>query len=233
MWTKFQLCVSLRPWEKRDDIFLYLKIGKKNKEIKGRISSRNLVLFQIKQQMIHNTCTKLQNSPEDSSWEIFVINFPMYYIGVRDGKKEKEGKINLSFVFCLTIYLATLNVHTKFEDSGSHKVRKFVNKSSMLILFYTIQQVIPKYVPNFKTLGAVVPEKSLTQISLCITLEWEMEKSKNRKKKAKINLSILIFFPTIYLATLKVYTKLEVFGSHRSCEICDRNFYWRGRKMDK
>ena len=31
-------------------------------------------------------------------------------------KKEKEGKINLSFVFCPTIYLATLNVYTKFED---------------------------------------------------------------------------------------------------------------------
>ena len=51
-----------------------------------------------------------------------------------------------------------------------------------------------------------------------------MGKSKNGKKKAKINLSILIFFPTIYLATLKVYTKFEDFGSHRSREICDRNF---------
>ena len=29
-----------------------------------------------------------------SSWEIFDTNFPMYYIGARDGiwKKEKEGK---------------------------------------------------------------------------------------------------------------------------------------------
>ena len=44
----------------------------------------------------------------------------MYYIGVRDGKKKKEGKINLSSVFCPTKYLATLNVYTKFEDSGSH-----------------------------------------------------------------------------------------------------------------
>ena len=45
----------------------------------------------------------------------------MYYIGVRDGKKEKEGKINLSFVFCPIIYLAILNVYTKFEDPGSHE----------------------------------------------------------------------------------------------------------------
>ena len=31
-------------------------------------------------------------------------------------KKEKEGKINISFVSCPTIYLATLNVYTNFED---------------------------------------------------------------------------------------------------------------------
>ena len=59
-----------------------------------------------------------------------------------------------------------------------------------------------------------------------------MEKSKN-EKKAKINLSILIFFFIIYLATLKVYTKFEDFGSHRSREIYDRIFYWRVKKMDK
>ena len=58
-------------------------------------------------------------------------------------------------------------------------------------------------------------------------------KKQKWKKKAKINLSILIFFPTIYLATLKMYTKFEDFGSHRSLEICDRKFYWRERKMDK
>ena len=52
------------------------------------------------------------------------------------------------------------------------------------------------------------------------------------KKKAKINLSILIFFPIIYLATLKVYTKFEDFGSHRSLEICDK-FLLETKKMDK
>ena len=37
-----------------------------------------------------------------------------------------------------------------------------------------------------------------------------MEKTrKKEKKKAKINHSILFFFPTIYLALLKVYTKFE------------------------
>ena len=36
-----------------------------------------------------------------------------------------------------------------------------------------------------------------------------MEKKQKWKKKAKVNLNILIFFPTIYLATLKMYTKFE------------------------
>ena len=44
----------------------------------------------------------------------------MYYIGVRDGKKEKwkkAAKINLSIlIFFPAIYLATLKVYTKFED---------------------------------------------------------------------------------------------------------------------
>ena len=51
------------------------------------------------------------------------------------------------------------------------------------------------------------------------------------KKKAKINLSILVFFPTIYLATLKVCTTFDDSGCRRSREICDGNFYWRERKM--
>ena len=36
-----------------------------------------------------------------------------------------------------------------------------------------------------------------------------MEKNEKWKKKAKINHSILVFFPTIYLAPLKVYTKVK------------------------
>ena len=51
------------------------------------------------------------------------------------------------------------------------------------------------FVPTFKILGAVVPEKSLTKVCLCITLErWEKG---NMEKKAKLNVSMLVFFPTI------------------------------------
>ena len=79
-------------------------------------------------------------------------------------------------------------------------------------------------------LGAVVSEKSLRQIYLCITLEWEKE---TWKKKAKINHRILVFFLTIYLATLKVYTTFEDSGCNRSWEFCDKKFQWRERKIDK
>ena len=55
------------------------------------------------------------------------------------------------------------------------KKEKWTNKEDkhtrMLNLSYTIQVVITMFVPNFKNLGAAVPEKSLTQISLCITLK--------------------------------------------------------------
>ena len=45
--------------------------------------------------------------------------------------------------------------------------------------------------------------------------------------------SIFIFIYTIHLAYLKVYTKFENTGSNRSWGICDGNFHWRERKMNK
>ena len=63
------------------------------------ISRRRLILFYTIQQVIPNICSKFQNPRCSSSLEIFDTNFPMYYIGVRDGKKEKwkeNVKINLS-----------------------------------------------------------------------------------------------------------------------------------------
>ena len=38
------------------------------------------------------------------------------------------------------------------------------------------------FVPNFKILGKVVPEKSLTKISIFITLEREIDKGKIEKE---------------------------------------------------
>ena len=59
--------------------------------------------------------------PEKSLME----NFPMHYIGVKDGKNikwKKSAKIKISIlIFLYTIYFATLKVHTKFEDPGSNR----------------------------------------------------------------------------------------------------------------
>ena len=54
----------------------------------------------------------------------------MYYIGVRDGKKQKwKKKANLRFlIFFPTIYLAILNVYTKFEDFGSYSSREICDR---------------------------------------------------------------------------------------------------------
>ena len=53
----------------------------------------------------------------------------MYNIGVRDGKMEKEGKINHSIlVFFPIIYLATLYVYTKFEDSSCNRSWEFCDE---------------------------------------------------------------------------------------------------------
>ena len=90
---------------------------KKNGQIKEMVG---LILSYTMQLVIPNICTKFKNPRCSCFWEIFDTNFLMYYIGVRDGKKqkwEKKAKINLSIlIFFPTIYLTTLKVYTKFED---------------------------------------------------------------------------------------------------------------------
>ena len=56
------------------------------------ISNSILILFYTIQQVIPNICTIFQNPRHSSSSEIFDTNFPKYYIRVRDGKMEKDGK---------------------------------------------------------------------------------------------------------------------------------------------
>ena len=59
------------------------------------------------------------------------------------------------------------------------------------------------------------------------------EKNENLKKEGKMRMNILISIYTVHFAFLKKYTKFENTGSNRSWEICDRNFHWRERKMNK
>ena len=56
------------------------------------ISSCRLILFYTIQHVIPNIGTKFQTLGAVVPEKSFDTNFPMYYIGVRDGKMEKEGK---------------------------------------------------------------------------------------------------------------------------------------------
>ena len=138
-------------------------------------------------------------------------------------KKEnwkKKTKINHRIlVFFPTVYLNPLKVYTKFEDSGCNRSTEFCEKSfigekekwtnkgndesSMLILFYTIQQVIP----NIRTIVQNPRRNSSLEIFYANSPMYYIGvrdgKKEKWKKMVKINLSILVFCPTIYLATLK------------------------------
>ena len=141
--------------------------------------------------------------------------------------------------FSFTLYTSTLSRCTQnFKTLALTGAEKGVTKNllerkktwtiNMRLLVLSYNKSYPMFLPNFKILGAVVLEKSLTQISLCIALEWEMEK--RTKKESKINFSNVVFFYTIFFNPLYVYTKFENAGSHRSWEICDEKFNWRERK---
>ena len=54
----------------------------------------------------------------------------MCYVGVTEGKNEKEGKISLSiFIFMFAIHLAYLKVYTKFENIGSNRNREICDRN--------------------------------------------------------------------------------------------------------
>ena len=134
------------------------------------VSIRRLILSHTMEQVIPNICTKFQNPRCSCSWEIFDTNFAMYYIGVRDGKRQKwkkKAKINPSIlIFFPPIYLVTLKVSTKFEDWLSWEPRNLWQKFLLerkknghimrliirrrLILSYIIQEVIPNICTKFQ-----------------------------------------------------------------------------------
>ena len=66
----------------------------------------------------------------------------------------------------------------------------------MLIQSYMIQQVIPNVVPNFKILGAVVPENVL-------------EKKKNGQIKKMRSMRMLILSYMIPVVVLNICTKFQ------------------------
>ena len=54
----------------------------------------------------------------------------MCYIGVTEGKIEKEGKMSLSkFIFIYTIHLAYLKMFTKFKNTGSNRSGEIIDRN--------------------------------------------------------------------------------------------------------
>ena len=71
------------------------------------------------------------------------------------------------------------------------------------------------FVPNFRILGQVVPEKSLTKFLYSLPWSERLKKEKNRKE-GKTNLSTLVLFSVMQLVVLMLYTKFKDSGSNRS-----------------
>ena len=212
--------------------------------------------------MIHKTCTKLQNptcnSPEKylsqislcitleweirqnksefcflshnilghsqwvyKIWRLALIEAENFVTENLLGEKEKwtnKGNDKLQ-------HAESLLHNTRSHNQHLYQIQRGMISSSMLTLFYTIQQVIPNICTKFQN-----PRHSSS---------WEIFDTNipiyygKMEKNAKINHRILVFFPTLYLAPLKRYTKFEDSGCNRSGEFCDEKFYWRERKMDK
>ena len=180
VYTKFE-----KLWLSLEQRNLWQKIWlerKKNGQIKGMINRRRLILFHTIKQVMPNICYKFKNPRHNSPWEIFDANFPMYYIGVRDEKRKKKVKINLSTLFFFpSIYLATLKVYTNLktlalieteksvtENSIGEKVKcinKGKDKAQEAVSLLHKTTCHTQYLPNFKILGVhvVVLEKSLTK----------------------------------------------------------------------
>ena len=98
----------------------------------------------------------------------------MCYIGVTEGKIEKEEMCFSIFIFIYTIHLAYLKVYTKFEKAGKSATEISLERKkneqikgliSNMWLFFVTQYNSSRssFVQNFRILTQVVAEKSLTR----------------------------------------------------------------------
>ena len=66
--------------------------------------------------------TKFHNLNQIVAEKTLTKNVHMCYIGVTEGKIEKEGKMSSSiFIFIFTIHLAYLNLYKIIENTGSSR----------------------------------------------------------------------------------------------------------------
>ena len=125
------------------------------------------------------------------------------------------------------------NVHMCYIRVTEGKIENLKKEGKMrisiLIFMYTIHFAYLKVYTQFQNPHQVVAEKTDKKHP------YVLYRSDRRKieKEGKMSFSIFIFIYTIHLAYLKVYTKFENTDSNRNREICNRNFHWRERKMNK
>ena len=182
-------------------------------------------------------------------------NVDIYYIRVKEGKNEnwkKEDKMRISVLISFyTVHFAFLKVYTKFENTGSNRSWEICDRnfhwrerkneqikgliSNMWLSFrYTIELITIKLCTKFQNPNSSDCWEIFDRKNVHMYYKREKEgKNENLKKEGKMSISILISIYTVHFAFLKVYTKFENTGSNRSWEICDRNFHWRERKMNK
>ena len=140
-------------------------------------------------------------------------------------------------------------MYTKFENTGSNRNpeiwdRNFqwrerktnikgTNKQYVAGFCYTIQlstiKLCTKFQsPNSSSCWEIFDRKNVHMYFI------RVKEGKDEKwKKSDMRINTLISIYTVHFAFLKVYTKFQNTGSNRSWEICDRNFHWRERKMNK
>ena len=125
------------------------------------------------------------------------------------------------------------NVHMcyiRVTEGKIENLKKEVKMSiSTLIFIYTIHFAYLKVYTKFH-----IPKSNSCWENSDEKRPYVLKRSDRKiEKEGKMSFSIFIFIYTIHLAYLKVYTKFENTGSNRNGEICDRNFHWRERKMNK
>ena len=78
------------------------------------------------------------------------------------------------------------------------------------------------FVPNFKFLGAVVPEKSDTYFPMHYIGEERWKKGKMEKKEGKINSNIMVF---LYTINFNLYRCIQSLKTLALISFCVLRFY--------
>ena len=86
------------------------------------------------------------------------------------------------------------------------------------------------FIPSFKILAIIVPEKTPTQI---LMLTCYIGKERKMDKNSNIRVVTLSLNPTIQSFILHMYTIFEDSSWHSSGENSDTNLALKDRKMDK